>query len=249
MPEAESVKPRTLVMTATYNEIENLPRLVDEVFQVAPDVDFLVIDDNSPDGTGNWCDERAAADPRFHCLHRTGKLGLGTAIVAGMKYAIEHGYTYVLNMDADFSHHPRYLPAMIATMDPPGQRPIDVAIGSRYVPGGGVVGWPLKRQLMSRGVNLYARWLLWLKPKDCSGGYRNYRTATLAKLDFDKIRSRGYSFQEEILWMLRRVGARFAETPIMFADRERGLSKINSKEAVNALKIILRLGLANVFGR
>jgi dolichol-phosphate mannosyltransferase len=236
-------------MTATYNEIENLPRLVDEVFQVVPDVDFLVIDDNSPDGTGKWCDERAAADPRVHCVHRAGKLGLGTAIVAGMKYAIEHGYTYVLNMDADFSHHPRYLPAMIAAMDPPGQPPVDVAIGSRYVPGGGVENWPLKRRLMSRGVNLYARWLLWLKPKDCSGGYRNYRTATLAKLDLDKIRSRGYSFQEEILWMLRRVGARTAETPIMFADRERGLSKINSKEAVNALKIILRLGLSNVFGR
>ncbi len=241
--------PKTLVMTATYNEIENLPRLVDEVFKNAPDVDFLVIDDNSPDGTGKWCDERAAANPRVHCLHRAGKLGLGTAIVAGMKYAIEHGYTYVLNMDADFSHHPRYLPAMIATMDPPGQPPVDVAIGSRYVPGGGVEGWPLKRHLMSRGVNLYARWLLWLAPKDCSGGYRCYRTATLAKLDFDRIRSRGYSFQEEILWMLRRVGARCAETPIVFADREKGTSKINSKEAVNALKIILRLGLANVFGR
>ncbi len=241
--------PKTLVMTATYNEIENLPRLVDEVFKNAPDVDFLVVDDNSPDGTGKWCDERAAADPRVRCLHRAGKLGLGTAIVAGMKYAIEHGYAYVLNMDADFSHHPRYLPAIIATMDPPGQPPVDVAIGSRYVPGGGVEGWPLKRHLMSRGVNLYARWLLWLRPKDCSGGYRCYRTATLAKLDFDRIRSRGYSFQEEILWMLRRAGAHCAETPIVFADREKGTSKINSKEAVNALKIILRLGLSNVFGR
>ncbi len=239
---------KTLVMTATYNEIENLPRLVDEVFRVVPQVDLLVIDDNSPDGTGAWCDRQAAADPRLHCLHRSGKLGLGTAIVAGMRYAIENGYKYVLNMDADFSHHPRYLPAMIAGMDPPSGPPIDVTIGSRYIPGGGVEGWPLKRRVMSKAVNLYARWLLWLRPKDCSGGYRCYRTATLAKLDLNRIRSRGYSFQEEILWMLRRAGARFAETPIIFADRERGSSKINSKEAVNALTIIFRLGLRNLIG-
>ena len=240
---------KTLVMTATYNEIENLPRLVEEVFRFAPEVDLLVVDDNSPDGTGQWCDRAALANPRLHCLHRSGKLGLGTAIVAGMRYAIEHGYKYVLNMDADFSHHPRYLPAMIAAMDPQNGKPVDVAIGSRYVPGGGVEGWPLKRHLMSRGVNLYARWLLWLAPKDCSGGYRNYRTAMLAKLDLDRIRSRGYSFQEEILWLLRRAGARFGETPIVFADREKGNSKINSKEAVNALRIILRLGLTNMLGR
>jgi dolichol-phosphate mannosyltransferase len=240
---------KTLVMTATYNEIENLPRLVEEVFRAAPHVDLLVIDDNSPDGTGEWCDHQAAADPRLHCLHRSGKLGLGTAIVAGMRYAIEHGYKYVLNMDADFSHHPRYLPAMIAGMEPPGGPPIDVTIGSRYIPGGGVEGWPLKRRLMSKGVNLYARWLLWLRPKDCSGGYRCYRAATLEKLNLDRIRSRGYSFQEEILWMLRRAGARFAETPIIFADRVKGSSKINSKEAVNALRIILQLGLQSVVGR
>jgi dolichol-phosphate mannosyltransferase len=135
---------------------------------------------------------------------------------------------------------------MMEGMDPPSGKPIDVMIGSRYVPGGGAPGWPLKRQLMSRCMNLYARWLLWLKPHDCSGGYRCYRTATLAKLDLERIRSRGYSFQEEILWMLRRIGARFGETPIVFADREKGHSKINSKEAVNALRIIFRLGLQNM---
>ncbi len=157
---------KTLVMTATYNEIDNLPRLVDEVFRAVPGVDFLVIDDNSPDGTGRWCDEQAAGNKQIHCLHRSGKLGLGTAIIAGMKYAIEHGYEYVLNMDADFSHHPRYLPAMIAGMEgrlpprplgegqgegagnnPPGdtpESPVDVMIGSRYVPGGGTEGWPFE---------------------------------------------------------------------------------------------------------
>ena len=116
-PGPTTITGKTLVMTATYNEIDNLPLLVDEVFATCPHVDFLVIDDNSPDGTGQWCDKQAAADRRIHCLHRSGKLGLGTAIIAGMKYAIEHGYDYVLNMDADFSHHPRYLPAMIAGME------------------------------------------------------------------------------------------------------------------------------------
>jgi dolichol-phosphate mannosyltransferase len=236
-------------MVATYNEMENLPRLVEEIFRTAPDVDLLVVDDNSPDGTGAWCDRQAAVDPRMHCLHREGKLGLGSALVAGLKYGIAQGYRYVVNVDADFSHHPRYLPALIAGMDRPGQKPVDVMIGSRYVRGGGVQNWPLKRRLMSRGVNLYARWLLWLSPKDCSGGYRCYRTATLAKVNFDQIRSRGYSFQEEILWLLRRAGARFGETPIVFADREKGISKINSQEATAALRIILQLGLRSLLGK
>jgi dolichol-phosphate mannosyltransferase len=240
---------RTLVTVATYNEMENLPALVEEVFQAAPEVDLLVIDDNSPDGTGQWCDRKGDEDPRVHCLHREGKLGLGTATIAGMRYAIDHGYKYVLNMDADFSHHPRYLPELIAGMEPDAAGAVDVMIGSRYVPGGSVEGWPLKRHLMSRGVNLYARWLLGLPPKDCSGAFRCYRAELLARLDFDAIRSRGYSFQEEILWHLKRLGARFAETPIVFVDRQRGTSKIDSKEAVAALRIILALGLRNLFRR
>jgi dolichol-phosphate mannosyltransferase len=240
----------TLVTLATYNEIENLPRLVDEIFAVAPQVDILVIDDNSPDGTGAWCDEKSAAEPRLRCLHRAGKLGLGTATIAGMKYAIEHGYRYVLNMDADFSHHPRYLPALLAGMENPDGTPrADVMIGSRYVSGGAIEGWPLKRHLMSRGVNMYARWLLGLSAKDCSGAFRCYRTSQLAKVDFDAIRSRGYSFQEEILWLLKRQGAKFRETPITFADRERGISKIDAREARSALGIILALAARNWFGR
>jgi dolichol-phosphate mannosyltransferase len=235
---------RTLVTVATYNERENLPLLVEEIFRYAPNVDLLVIDDNSPDGTGAWCDQAAASNPRLRCLHRAGKLGLGTAIVAGMKYAIEHGYEYVLNMDADFSHHPRYLPAILEAMEK--EPSADVAIGSRYVAGGGVEGWPLKRQLMSRAVNLYARWLLWLSARDCSGAYRCYRTSLLKKIDLDAVRSRGYSFQEEILWRARRAGARMREVPIVFADRTRGASKIDSREAREALWVIFRLG---VFGR
>lgn len=235
--------PRTLVSVATYNELENLPLLVDEIFAVAPHVDILVIDDNSPDGTGAWADERASSDARVHVVHRAGKLGLGTATIAAMKYAIDHGYDYLLNLDADFSHHPRYIPALLAGMDH-----ADVMIGSRYCPGGGVKDWPFKRQLMSQLVNLYARTSLGLKPKDCSGAFRCFRVETLKKLDFDRIRSRGYSFQEEILWHLKRAGARFGETPIVFADRERGQSKINSREAWAALWIIFRLGVKNWLG-
>jgi dolichol-phosphate mannosyltransferase len=234
---------RALVTIATYNEIENLPPLVEAIFAQAPEVDLLVIDDNSPDGTGEWCDERSASDRRVRCLHRPGKLGLGTATIAAMRYAIEHDYELVLNMDADFSHHPRYIPPLLA-----GMERADVMIGSRYVAGGGVKDWPLMRRLMSWGVNTYARLLLGLRPRDCSGAFRCYRIALLKKIDFDSIRSRGYSFQEEILWLLKRAGARFGETPILFADRERGQSKINSREALSALWIIFRLGIKNWTG-
>ena len=240
---------RTLITVATYNEIENLPRLVEQILEHAPECEVLVVDDNSPDGTGRWCDEYAESHSRLGCLHREGKQGLGSAIVAGMQYAIEHGYDFVLNMDADFSHDPRYLPDLLSGMDRPDRAPVDVMIGSRYIPGGGIEGWPFHRHLMSRGVNLYARWLLSLRPKDCSGGYRCYRTSLLSQLDFSTIQSLGYSFQEEILWRLKRHGARFDESPIMFVDRQLGQSKIDRGEAIAALRIILRLGWRNWTGR
>lgn len=239
---------RTLVTIATYNELENLPRLVDAVQTIAPEVEILVIDDNSPDGTGQWCDQRAAQDARFHVVHRPGKLGLGSAIITGMRYALEQGYTWVLNMDSDFSHHPRYLPDLLAATRLEGEDAVDVVLGSRYIPGGGVEGWPWRRQLMSRSVNLYARALLGLRAKDCSGGYRCYRTELLRRLDFAVIRSRGYSFQEEVLWYLTRLGARVVERPIVFGDRRQGTSKINAGEARAALWILFRLGLKHWFG-
>lgn len=236
---------KTLVMTATYNEIDNLPLLVADIFNHAPQVDLLVVDDNSPDGTGRWCDEQARKDPRVHCLHRSGKLGLGSAIIAGMRHSIEQGYKYLLNMDADFSHNPKYLPEIIAAMDPPDGPPVDVMIGSRYIPGGGIEGWPLKRHLMSRGVNLYTRWFLGLAPQDCSGGYRCYRVEKLARVDFDAFLSHGYSFQEEMLWHLKRLGCRFGETPILFVDRVRGSSKIDARESITALRVIFKLARKN----
>jgi len=239
---------QTLVTVATYNEMENLPRLLEAIFQVAPDADLLVVDDNSPDGTGRWADEQASRDERIHVLHRPGKLGLGTATVAAMRYALEHGYKYVLNMDADFSHQPKYIPDLLAAMDPAEGSPVDVAVGSRYVPGGGVEGWPWRRRFMSRSINRYARILLGLPVRDCSGAFRCYRTATLAKVNFNAIWSRGYSFQEEILWHLKRAGARMVEVPIVFVDRTAGRSKINIREALWALWIIFVLGLRNWSG-
>ena len=235
--------PRTLVITATYNEIENLPALVDELFRHAPDVDLLVIDDNSPDGTGRWCNERAAVEPRLRCLHRSGKLGLGTAIVAGLQYAIDHDYEFVVNMDADLSHHPRHVPELVRAMNPANEPPRDLVIGSRYVAGGRIENWPKRRRWMSRLVNGYARCLLRLPVRDCSGGFRCHRVSALRKLDFRRIRARGYAFLEELLWRLHRGGARLAESPITFTDREHGRSKINLREALAALWFILRLGV------
>jgi dolichol-phosphate mannosyltransferase len=239
---------RLLVTIATYNEIENLPRLVHEIFQHAPQCDVLVIDDNSPDGTGKWCDDQAAAEPRLSCLHREGKLGLGTAMIAGMRCGIQRGYQYVLSMDADLSHPPARIPHLLAGMDPPGAEPVDVMIGSRYTVGGGIEGWPLSRHVMSRVVNFYARCLLTLGPKDCSGGFRCYRVSKLAELDFESFRSYGYAFLEEILWRLKKLGARFGESPITFADRQKGQSKINTTEALEAMRVILGLGLRNWTG-
>ena len=227
-----------LVTLCTYDEKDNLRNLVSSILEHAPDANILVIDDNSPDGTGEIADQIAGSDERVLVQHRTGKLGLGTATVAGLQYAINNDYTYVLNLDADFSHHPQHIPALRECMDR-----CDVAIGSRYVAGGGVLGWGIKRHLMSRSINLYARFFLGLRTKDNSGSYRCYRVAQLKRLDFDRVKARGYAFQEEILYRCRRLGCTFEESPITFDDRKLGYSKINWKETVAALWWIMRLGI------
>ena len=237
--------PKLLVSLATFNEADNLRPLVEEIRKHAPDAAILVIDDNSPDGTGRIADKLRAELPEIHVIHRSGKLGLGTAVIEAMRFAIDGGYDYYLNMDADFSHPPRFIPDLRAGMDSH-----DVMIGSRYVPGGGVEGeFGLKRKFMSTGINLYARMLLGLKTKDNSGSYRCYRVSKLAQIDFSKIRSRGYSFMEEILYWCRKAGCRMGETPILFENRRAGVSKINKSEAIKALWIILALGVARATGR
>lgn len=233
---------RFLISLATYNERENLPLITKEIFEYAPDADVLVVDDNSPDGTGDWVAEQQKTEPRLKLLRRAGKLGLGTATLAAMKYAVENGYDFLLNMDADLSHPPKYLPQIQAN----AQEGFDVVIGSRYVPGGGVEGWPWYRRFMSKGINFYAKLFLGLKTKDNSGAYRCYKTELLRKLDETSIVSKGYSFQEEILFHLRKLGATFAEVPIIFVDRRFGSSKINKKETLTALWLLFRIG---IFGR
>jgi dolichol-phosphate mannosyltransferase len=235
--------PRALVTLCTYNERENLSALVPEIRRTLPDADVLVIDDGSPDGTGALADELSASDPRIRVLHRAGKLGLGSAILAGLRRAIADGYDFVINMDADFSHDPSHLPALLACMER-----ADVAIGSRYVPGGGIEGWGALRHFMSQGINWYARLLLGLSTRDNSGAYRCYRCSKLRQIDLDRVRARGYAFQEEILFHCRLAGCRFAETPIIFHDRRYGTSKINWRESAAALWIILWLGAGNACG-
>ncbi len=231
---------RLLVSLATYNEAGNLRPLVESIREFAPACSILIIDDNSPDGTGQIADEIRESLPDVHVIHRAGKLGLGTATLAAIGFAIEHKYDYLLNLDADFSHPPRFIPDLLK-----GMAEHDVMIGSRYVPGGGVEGgFTLKRRLMSGGINGYARLLLGLTSKDNSGAFRCYRVSKLAEIDLGSVRSRGYSFQEEILYLCQKVGCRIGETPILFENRRAGSSKINMREAASALWILLELGIS-----
>lgn len=228
--------PRLLITVCTYNELDNIRQLVPDLRAVAPDADILVIDDNSPDGTSAAVEAMRETDPHVLLLTREGKLGLGTAMLAGFRYGIDNGYDLLLNLDADFSHDPKYIPDLLA---PSGD--YDVVIGSRYVEGGGAVDWNWHRRLISRCINLYARVMLGLKTRDNSGSYRCYRVAKLAEIDWERVISTGYVFLEEVLFRCRVVGCTFVEVPIMFVDRRHGVTKINWKEAVAALTSILRL--------
>ena len=236
-------EPRILVSLATYNEAGNIAALIGEIRKFLPRTDVLVIDDNSPDGTWKIVEELSAADPRIKLLKRPGKLGLGTALIAAMNYAMEHDYDYLQNMDADFSHPPRYLPGIIA-----GMSKYDVMIGSRYVAGGGTENWPWPRRFMSQSVNMLVRFLFRMPVKDASGAYRCYRVSKLRETRLDKIRSRGYSFQQEMLFRCHKAGCKLGEYPILFENRRAGSSKVNRKEAIRSMSMILYLGFRNVIG-
>jgi dolichol-phosphate mannosyltransferase len=238
-----AVSPRILIALATYNERDNLPDLLEAIHGSVPAADVLVIDDSSPDGTGTLAEELARTRPWLHVRHRPGKLGLGTALLAAMRHAIGHGYDLLVTMDADFSHHPRYLPALLA-----GMQQADVMIGSRYVPGGGTINWPAWRVPMSLGVNLLVRFLMRLPARDCSGNYRCYRVDLLRRANLERILSHGYSFEEEVLYRCRRAGARLGETAIVFENRRVGASKLNFREAARSLAVLLRLGVQAFFG-
>lgn len=228
-----------LIIIPTYNEIENLQALSTEVFRKVPLAHLLVVDDNSPDGTGDLADRLAAEDARVHVLHREGKLGLGTAYIAGFRWGLERGYRYLIEMDADFSHDPRYLPDLLrAAQDH------DLVIGSRYVRGGGTENWGLARRLLSRGGSLYSRTILGIRIKDVTGGFKCFRREALEAIDLDGIRSRGFGFQVEMNYKVSRKGLRIREVPIIFPDRTRGNSKMNRRIFFEALINVWKIRFA-----
>ena len=213
---------KTLIIIPTYNEYDNLRPLLDQIFTYAPASDILIVDDNSPDDTGKLADEIAVQNPQVHVMHRSGKLGLGTAYIAGFKYAVEHQYDAAFEMDADFSHDPRYLPDFLKAIES-----ADLVIGSRYVKGGGTPNWSLLRRFISGGGNIFARVMLGIPVHDCTAGYRCYRRAVLESIGLDSIESQGYAFQVELAYRVYKRGFKIVETPIIFLDRRVGKSKMS----------------------
>jgi dolichol-phosphate mannosyltransferase len=226
-----------LVVVPTYNERDNLEPLVGAVLEQSADLSLLVVDDNSPDGTGALADRLRHAWPgRIDVLHRPGKLGLGTAYIAGFKWALARGYDYIVEMDADFSHDPTSLPRLLDAA-----RQSDLALGSRYVPGGGTPDWSLSRRIISRGGSLYARTILGLPVRDLTGGFKCFRRRTLEALDLDAVRSEGYAFQIELTYRVFQLGGRIAEIPITFADRRVGQSKMSGRIVREAMVAVWRM--------
>ncbi len=229
---------KTTVIIPTYNERENLADLVDQILDLDIGAHVIVVDDNSPDGTGERADELAARDRRVRVIHRPDKLGLGTAYVAGFKQALAEGADQVVTMDADFSHNPRYIPPLVSLMGW-----YDLGIGSRYVPGGGVTAdWGIHRKFLSWGANHFARLMLGLRARDCTAGFRCYRREVLQSIELDHIFSNGYSFLIEMLYKCQWMGYSVGETPIIFENRHHGSSKISQTEIYKAMYTVLRLG-------
>jgi dolichol-phosphate mannosyltransferase len=233
---------RTLVVVPTYNERENLPKLVELLFGQNVGLEILVVDDSSPDGTGKWVSEKAAQDPRLHLLSRTAKNGLGRAYLAGFQWAIDHGYDLVVQMDADFSHNPTDVPKLIAGILESGA---DLAIGSRYAGGIRVINWPLKRLVLSVGASFYVKWITGLPIWDPTGGFKCWRRSTLEAINIASVRSNGYSFQIEMTHRVWRNGLRVVEVPIIFSDRVEGTSKMSKKIVVEALLMVWGLLIQN----
>ena len=226
------------MVVPTYDEADNLAWIVDRIRAAVPDGDVLVVDDGSPDGTGEIADRLAAEDPQVHVLHRTAKQGLGRAYIAGFGWALERDYLVVGEIDADGSHAPEALPTLLDAL-----HDADLVIGSRWVPGGSVRNWPLHRQLLSRGGNLYVRLLLDISVRDATAGYRLFRRATLERIDIESVLSTGYVFQADLAFRTLKAGLRVVEVPIEFVERERGDSKMTPDVAVESLRLITRWGL------
>ena len=236
---------RALVVIPTYNEAANLPQIVPLVLGQDPRLDVLIVDDNSPDGTGRMADELAAANPRVHVLHREGKLGLGTAYIQGFRWGLERYYDYLFEMDADFSHDPAHLKEFLKAVDG-----VDVVLGSRYLDGRvTVVNWPMGRLMLSYCANIYARWITGLHIWDLTGGFKCFRRRVLETIDLSQVRSNGYAFQIEMSVRAWRKGFKFREIPIVFVDRTEGQSKMNRSIVREAVWMVPRLRLLGWFGR
>jgi dolichol-phosphate mannosyltransferase len=231
MTDVRSLDRRALVCLPTYDERDNVAPMVEAILAVDPKVEVLVIDDNSPDGTGEIADGIAARETRVHVLHRAGKEGLGKAYLAGFAWALERGYGLVLEMDADFSHDPKYLPAMLAA-----SRSADLVLGSRYVPGGGTVNWGLGRKILSRGGSFYARMVLGIGVRDLTGGFKCFRREVLESIDLPTVECSGYAFQIELTYRALRKGFRVAEIPIVFVDRRVGQSKMSRRIVLEGIR-------------
>lgn len=228
---------KTLIVIPTYNEIENLKPITDAVLGVTPEtVHILVADDGSPDGTGKLADELAAKSSRLHVLHRSKKQGLGPAYIAGFRWGFENGYDRLIEMDADFSHNPKFLPTMLSLLDS-----YDFVIGSRYVEGGGTVNWGLMRKIISRGGSLYARTVLSAPIRDFTGGFNGWNRKVLEGINLDSLEAGGYSFQIELKYRAFRKKFSFKEFPIIFEDRRVGKSKMSSKIVIEALSLVPQL--------
>jgi len=228
---------RSLIVTPTYNERDNLEMLVAGVLEVLPQAHVLVVDDASPDGTGALADEMAARDPRVHVLHRAGKQGLGTAYLAGFAWGLERDYEYLFEMDADLSHDPKYLPSFVEALD----RGADLVIGSRNVPGGDVKGWGPVRRFISKGGSFYSRSILGLQVRDLTSGFKGFRREVLETIGLDRVQSEGYSFQIELTYRAILKGFRVVEIPIVFVDRRVGQSKMSGSIFVEAIWMVPRL--------
>lgn len=235
---------KVLVIMPTFNEAGNIERATSELIAHNPDVDLLIVDDNSPDGTGEIADRLALNSKKISVLHRKGKEGLGAAYIAGFKYAIEAGYDFIVEMDADGSHRSQDLPKLLAVCENN-----DLVIGSRYVRGGKTMNWPLHRQWLSRGGNLYAKLMLGSKLNDMTAGFRVFRVSFLESMDLDSINARGYSFQIEMAYRTIRSGAKAVEVPIFFIEREIGESKMSTSIVLEALLLMTKFGLKRVFLR
>ncbi len=229
--------PRTLIVTPTYNEKDNLEHFVTSVLRVVPEVDVLIVDDNSPDGTGAIADRLAAANPRVRVMHRAGKLGLGTAYVQAFEQGLGEGYELFFEMDADMSHDPLHLPAFFEAF----AQGADLVIGSRNIPGGGVIGWGAGRHVLSKGGSLYSRTILGLPIRDLTSGYKAFRADVLRSIDLGTLRSEGYSFQIETTYRAVQKGFRVAEVPITFVDRKAGASKMSRKIFLEAIVMVWKL--------